>query len=115
MSVLTRRVAIVTDGTGVASATVRAGGLKLLAIEVELGTLSTPDIAITDEPSTRELLSVAGLAADAHYTCGVQLQDTDGTNLTGAFGVPIVTGRIEIAVTGGGAAKSGNVTLVMER
>lgn len=115
MSVQVRSVPLTTDGTGVASATVRAAGCKLLAIEVALGTLSTPDIAITDEPSGRDLLSVAGLAADAHYTCGVQLQDIDGTDLTGAFGVPVVTGRMEIAVTGGGAAKTGRIVLVLER
>jgi hypothetical protein len=115
MSLLVRSVPITTDGTGVASATVRAGGAKLLAIEVEVGTLSTPDIAITDEPSGRSLLSVAGLAADAHYTLGLQLQGSAGTNLAGAFGVPIVTGRVEIAVTGGGAAKTGAVKLVFER
>lgn len=110
-----RSVPITTDGTGVASATVRAGGCKLLAVEVELGTLSTPDILITDEDSGRELVNKAGLATDAHYTLGIQLQDTDGTDLTGAFGVPIVTGRIEIAVTGGGATKTGRVVLVTER
>jgi hypothetical protein len=115
MSLQVRSVPIVTDGTGVASATVRAGGCKLLAVEIEIGTLTTPDILITDEDSGRELVNKTGLAADAHYTLGVQLQDTDGTDLTGAFGVPVVTGRMEIAISGAGAAKTGRVVLVMER
>lgn len=116
MSLITYRLPIVTNSSGVASATVRAAGCRLVAVEVTLGSLSTPDIELTDEPSGRSLLAVAGLAADAFYQPAAQMADpADGTDLSGAFGVPTVTGRIEVAITGGGDTTTGEITVVIER
>ena len=116
MSVLTYRLPMVTNGDGDASATVRAAGAKLLGVGVEIGTLEAFDLAITDEPTGTELLSLAAVAADAPYQPAAAMADpTDGTPLAGAFAVPIVFGRIEVAVSNGGDTLQGEITLVIER
>lgn len=116
MSIIARAVPLLTDGSGVASATVRAGGCRLLGVSLELGTLDTPNVAITDEPNGTELLSLAAAAADGVFQPMVAASDpADGTALTGAFAAPAVFGRIEVAVTGGGASKTGEITLLLER
>lgn len=115
MSVVVKSVPLVTDGAGAASATVRAGGVILRAIHVEIGTLSTPDIEITEEPEGTTVLSVVGVAADTRYVPTMEGADDAGAAVTGsALPVPVLD-RIQIAVTGGGDTKSGRVVLLLER
>lgn len=116
MSVLEYRIPIIPNGDGEASGTVRAAGAKLLGVQVEMGTISSMDVAITDEPSGRSLLALSGQSADAQFQPAQQLADpADGTDLTGAFGVPTVFGRLEVAVTNGDEAAQGEITIVVER
>lgn len=116
MSISTRVVPLVTNASGVASATVRAGGCRLVAVKVEVGTLDTPNIDITDEPSGTVLLSLAAQASDGVYQPMFAASDpADGSALAGAFAEPAVFGRFEIAVTGGGDTLTGEITLLLER
>lgn len=114
MSLTTRSVPIVTDGSGNCSRTIRSGGAALRAIDFELGTLSTPDIDITEEPDSTVLLSVDGQAADARWLPLVAGQGTDGSDGDG-FTPPIVMDRIQIEISGGGASRTGKFTLLLER
>lgn len=114
MSFIEQSVPIVTDGTGVASADVRIGGGILHCVALELGTLSTPDIALTDEPAGIALLTVAGVAADTRWNLGTLAQKPDGTNSTTYVRVPVM-GRIHVAVTGGGNVKTGRLVFLIER
>lgn len=114
-TLITQSVPLTTDASGVCVRDVRFGSAQLIAIEVELGSLETPDITITDEPSGRSLLAKTGLAADAHYVMSAQQQKADGTNLTGAFGPPVITGRVHVAIAGGGDTKTGRLVLIVNR
>ena len=114
MSLATKSVPIVTDGTGVASATVR-GVCVVRCIDFELGTLSTPDIDIIDAPVGTVMLSVDGVATDKRYIPTILGTDTAGANVAGAALPFPVMGRIQIDVTGGGASKTGRLVFLYER
>lgn len=122
-----RMVRIKSSGTGAFTERFRAGGKFLRVIEVEVGDLSTPDIAITQEPSGDSILSVSGLGADARYyplvagqdntgaNIGVDVDNGDsGTSTVGPFVAPYITADIEVAVTGAGANRSGSIRFVFE-
>jgi hypothetical protein len=115
MSVLTKSVPIVTAADGSASVDVRAGGLILHAIRVELGTLDTPDITVKEQPANTTIIAVAGVAADATYYPSVLSDDASGADVAGAA-VPVpVYDRLEVTVAGGGNAKTGRLILLYER
>lgn len=115
MSLQVKSVPILTDGDGEATVTVRAGGCIVRAIRVELGTLSTPDFAITEQPGDTAILTVAGVAADGTFYPSVLADDEEGADVAGAA-LPIpVFDRIQIVVAGGGAAKTGRLILLLER
>jgi hypothetical protein len=127
MSLYSKRIPLRTSSEGTVSVDVRITG-PLVAVDLQLGTLSTPDIEITDEPAGITLLDVAGVDADARWQLGRLLQGSDGEDLTvevhdgddgtsevSAYAPPVVIGRVHIAVTGGGASKGGLLTLVFNR
>ncbi len=114
MSFITQSVPIITDGSGVASADVRIGGGRLFAVKVELGTLSTPDIHLTDEPDGVSLLTVAGVAVDTRYNLAALAAKADGTASTTYVPVPVL-GRVHVVVSGGGATKTGRLVFLIER
>ena len=115
MSVLIKNVPIVTDGSGDASVDVRAGGLRLFAVRVEVGTLSTPDVTITEEPGSTAILAVTAVAADTTYYPSVLSDNGSGVDVVGAA-VPIpVFDRMQIVVAGGGDTKTGRIRLMYER
>lgn len=115
MSIDIQDVPITTLADGSDLSTVRAGGLILRGIRIEVGTLSTPDIAITEEPGAIPILAVAGLAADASYVPLVPGHDEDGAEIAGSAVAIPVYGRLEIATSGGGDTKTGLVRLMFER
>lgn len=112
MALRMRTIRVVTSAGGAFSAEIAHRG-KLEAVQVEIGDLSTPDLAISDEPFGTNLLTVAGIADDAVYYPQVATTDpSDGT--TGDdFTSPGVFGRLAIAITGGGATKSGYIRLLL--
>lgn len=116
MSIVRYPKALTTDGDGDASVSIRAGGCRLLAVEVDPGTLEAFDLTVTDEPSGRTLLAAAAIEAAALYQpMAAGADPTDGTELAGAFAPAVVTGRIEVAIANGGDTLTGSVTIVVER
>jgi hypothetical protein len=109
-----RRVAVTTDSGGDFAASFHTYG-TLHGVFVEVGDLSTPDVTISDEVRSVDLLAVSGVAADTFYQLSSQLQGDDGADLTGAFGAPAVLGSLSITVAGGGNAKSGTITCLIDR
>jgi hypothetical protein len=108
-----RSVPIVTAAGGTFSATVR-GVTILRRIDLELGTLSTPDIDITDEDSGVVVLSVNGVNADTQYFPTILGTDDAGADVTGAALPFPVMGRLQIEVTGGGNVTSGRLLILYE-
>lgn len=114
-ALVTQSVPLTTASDGTAARDVRMGSCQLLAVKVELGDLSTPDITLTDEPTGTELLAVTGVAADTLYTLAAAVQGSDGEDVSGAYAPPMVLGRIHVAVAGGGDTKTGRLVLVVNR
>jgi hypothetical protein len=114
MSLAIKSVPIITDGTGAASATVR-GVCVVRCIDFELGTLSTPDIDITDDPVGTVMLSVDGVNADTRYVPTILGTDDAGADVAGAALPFPVMSRIQIDITGGGASKAGRLVFLYER
>lgn len=85
-------------------------------IELIIGTLSTPDIDITDDTYGISFLSLNGVAADAAYYPGnwlmsdaaVPLED----NSTQMAAPAVCMGVLKVAVTGGGNTLKGRVTIL---
>jgi hypothetical protein len=116
VSVIAYPVPVTPNGDGDDQSTVRAAGCKLLGVKVEMGTLTSMDVAITDEPSGAALLSLTGVAADGVYQPAVAMADSaDGTALAGAFAIPVVFGRLQVAIANGDADETGEITLLVER
>lgn len=109
MALLQKSVPITTDASGNATVTVRAGGLLLRAIRVELGTLSTPDFTITEQPSGNAIIAVAAVAADTTLYPSVLADDASGVDITGAAMPYPVFDRIQVAVAGGGNTLTGRL------
>jgi hypothetical protein len=107
-----------TDGAGAFSVSVTAPGL-VRAVAVDLGTLSTPDLVITDAVTADNILTVAGIAADTRYQPKIVATDpADGSALDSAGDVayesPACMGTMTIAITGGGAVTTGTLYLLLE-
>lgn len=113
MALHKKSVSLTTDGTGAASATVR-GVTILRRIDFEIGTLSTPDIDITDNDSGVVVFSADGLAADDQWFPTVLGQDDAGADIAGAAMPFPVMGRLDIVVSGGGNNKSGRLLFLYE-
>ena len=114
MSLLTRSVPITTAADGTDLTTIRLGPCVIRMIRLELGTLDTPDITITEEDGGKMLLGVAAVAADADYYPTVLGQDNAGADVLGAA-VPVpVLDRIEVATVGGGDTFTGRLIFFYE-
>jgi hypothetical protein len=86
---------------------------KLEAVKVEIGDLSTPDLEITDEPTGTNLLTVAAIAGDAIYYPQVATTDPADGTAGDDFTSPGVFGKLHIAISGAGNAKSGVIRLLL--
>lgn len=115
MSVDIEDVPITTLADGTDLSTLRAGGFVLRGIRIELGTLSTPDITVKEQPANKTILAVVGLAADGDYTPLVEGCDNAGAPIVGSAVPPNIYGRLEIATAGGGNTKTGLVRFLVER
>lgn len=115
-----KRIFIRTNGSGAYTYQRPFRGV-IHGIEIKIGTLSTPDVAITDDTYSKTILSVTGVAADTRYTPSVNLQtsagasadvsDESGVNVQ-ALGPAICMGDLKIAVTGAGNGTSGEVVIL---
>jgi len=116
VSIQAHRVPIVTDSSGNDLSTVRAGGCRLIGVQVDMGTIAAMDVAITDEPTGTALLTLTDVEASGVYQPAAQMADpSDGSALSGAFSEPSVFGRIQIAIANGGDTLTGEITLLIER
>jgi hypothetical protein len=113
VSLLVQRVPITTDGTGADQSTVNLGPCVLRMVRLELGTLTTPDIDLTEQDNNRTILTVAAVAADTDYFPAVAGSDDTGADVE-ALPAPII-GRLQLDVAGGGANKTGELTILYER
>jgi hypothetical protein len=114
MSLLTRSVPITTAADGTDLTTVRLGPCVLRLIRLELGTLSTPDIVITEEPGAKTVLDVAAVAADGDYSPTMLGQTTGGVDVPGAALPMPVLDRLQVATAGGGDTKTGRLIFLYE-
>jgi hypothetical protein len=89
------RVRTATDGTYTYE---RAMSGTVRAVEVQVGDLSTPDVAVTDGVYGTAVYSASGMAADAKSA----LLDV------------VVMGTLKVAVTGAGDTKRGWVNVLVE-
>lgn len=112
-----KQISIRTDGSGAYTYTRSFKGV-IYGIELVIGTLSTPDIDVTDSKYSKTLLSVDGVAADTMYTPSEFLQAADATTAalvgTGmkAAAPAAIMGTLSVAVTGGGANTRGTVYIL---
>jgi hypothetical protein len=113
----TKVVEVVTSAAGAFSTDINAPG-EILAVSLLIGTLSTPDIAITDLVTGAGIFTSAGVAASGRWqpravnctVLGVDTADTAGPPVTHvSYGYPVCLGKAHIAVTGAGDAKRGTI------
>jgi hypothetical protein len=114
MSLLVKRVPINVAADGSDLTTVRLGACVLRMIRIEKGTLDTPDIAITEQPNNKSILSVAGLAADKDVLPTILGGNASGVDVVGAALPTPVLGRIQIATSGAGVSTTGEITFLYE-
>lgn len=120
MALKTKQVTLgPTDGSGNFSVNLSNLTGRVAAIAVDIGDLSTPDIAVTDLVTGDAILSVAGVAADTRYQPKIIASDpADGSALDTAgdvaFTEPVLIRGAGIAVSGAGAARTGVLYLVLE-
>jgi len=117
MSVKT--VSIRTNPSGAYTWT-RAFTGTIRAIEIQIGDLSTPDIAITEEDYEDDILVLTGVAASAVHFPSRFLEAADGTNtalvgtaMKGATAFPVL-GTLQVAVTGAGDTKTGKIRILYD-
>lgn len=111
-----KTIFIRTDGTG-AYTWERNFPAQILAIEVKVGDLSTPDIDITDDTYGTSFLSVNGLAADAVYFPGGNLMNDAGSALQAGTSIDsnaqaVCMGVLKVVVTGAGDTKKGRIVVL---
>lgn len=87
-----------TDGTYTYD---RPTTASIRGVAVELDTLTTPDITISDGVYGDLVLELVGLGADTLYA-----PDT--------FTTPVVMGSLKVEVTGGGSETHGRVHFLLE-
>jgi len=105
-----RYARLTTSAGGAVTKTFGVRG-QLVAVKIDTGDLSTPDFAITDEPDGTNLLTLTGLASDGLYYLQAQTADPADGTAGDTYVSPVVFGHVQIAVTGAGNTKTGEVWL----
>lgn len=118
MSVRTKTIRLgPTSSGGAFSISVTLPG-KVQAIGLAIGTLSTPDVAITDSLTGAAIFSKAGIASSGRWQPKVVANGTDGAALSTAgdvaYDAPACLQTLAIAVTGGGDTKTGTLYVQVE-
>lgn len=106
-------VTLTTDGGGDALAEIRLYGV-IHGVGVRIGTLSTPDVTITDGLTGAPVFSKTGMTTDLRVQPRVPVQDEDGVDIPSTYDSPVVTGLLRIEVAGGGSSRTGEIVLVYE-
>lgn len=84
------------------------------AISLDIGTLETPDVTVTDGILSTPVLTLTGATTDAVYQPAIELVDDTNAG-TGTFGQIAVMGTLKVVVSGGGATKHGRLMFLVER
>lgn len=105
-----RTILVNTDSDG-AFTYERELAATVRAIAIELDTLESPDIVITDGVYGTALLSVSGLGDDQVFQPGVLFSGEENDTLTATA----VMGTLKVEVTNGGATKHGRITVLVDR
>lgn len=114
MSTTTSKVVtLTTNASGDASAEQRIYGV-IVGLGVRLGTLSTPDITITDGLTGGPVFAKTAVASDLRVQPRVLVQDDAGADIAATYDKPVVTGLLSIVVAGGGSLKTGEIVIVYE-
>lgn len=113
MGTTAKVVSLTTDLGGNASLDVRLYGV-IVGLGIRLGTLTTPDVAVTDGLTGAEVYSDTGLVADTRVIPRVLVQDASGSDIAATYDKPVITGTLHVAITGGGATKTGELVIVYE-
>lgn len=111
MTTTAKVVSLTTTTGGVANVEVRLYGY-VDAIALRIGTLSTPDVLITDGVTGVTVLTKTGVAADAIYQIRVPVLDTSGSAIANQYERPVVSGLLVIAISGAGSLKTGEIVIV---
>jgi hypothetical protein len=113
-----QRIPFTTAANGTASATGNTvSGGRLYAVIVAFGTLAAnTDITLTTTGAdgAATLLTLTNLTAGGTFYPRKLVQDAVGADIAGEYTVPLIDGKPTLAVTDGGNAKSGAVTLVYQ-
>jgi hypothetical protein len=113
----TKVVEVVTDAAGAFSTDISLSG-EVMAVGVLVGTLSTPDVTITDKDTGATLFAKAGIASDGKWqprevavtTAGVATADTAGPPITMAnYVAPFCMRHAHIVVAGAGDTRRGTI------
>lgn len=113
----TTKVHIKSAADGSFSHVVHAAG-EILAISLVIGTLSTPDVAITDTLTGAAIFTKTGIAATNRWQPKVKVQTTAGVDIVAAAGPPVLqdvyaspvcTKSLSIVVAGAGDTLEGDL------
>jgi len=116
MSLEKKSVTITTAADGTFTGYLRVEGV-VRKMYLSLGTLDTPDIDISDNDSGELLLSVDGVSSSTCYYTKRLAVAFDGSELTNTANIytEFCSTTLKIAISGGGAAKSGTLTVWTDR
>jgi len=103
-----KTITVTTSAAGAYAGDARLSG-QVLAVHVDLGSLDTPDITLTDLDSGDSVLTAAGVAASKVYLPRRVVQlGTDGTDLA-PIDAPFVGKTLHVVIAGGGNKKTGTL------
>lgn len=77
------------------------------AVSIDLGTLESPDVTVSDGVNDFDILTVTSVSSDAVYQPTSPLME-------GTFPA-VVMGSLKLTIENGGAMKSGRVTFLLQR
>lgn len=117
MALRTYQVAIVTDGAGAFAQTITAPG-KTVAVGLVIGSLSTPDVTLTDFLTGGAIFAKAGIASSGIWQPKVVAVSVAAAALNTAGDVaydsPACLRSLRVVVAGGGDTKSGTLYVLVE-
>lgn len=112
-----KQIGIVTDTNGDFTTTVKIQG-AVVAIALDIGDLSTPDVTVTDALTSEAVFAKTAIATSDTWHPRRLLQSSAGVDLAAAAGPPVLNDQYgpvvvfrnaSIVVAGGGSIKSGTL------
>jgi len=104
-----KNIPITTSASGAFVGDVNVTG-EIMAVAVDLGTLSTPDITLTDLLTGDTILAKTGLATDKLYEPRRLVQDAStGADIAVTYDRPVVMGKLHVVIAGAGDTLSGAI------